>query len=91
MITFVITNDIIMKTVLHPDQKEANEKFFRMMIGTIKENGIYVYPDRNAIFTRKMGKFYGNQSDIDAIRDLVSEDFFYLYFENLDELQPVEQ
>ena len=75
MITFVITNDIIMKTVLTPDQKEANEKFFRMMIGTI--------------FTRKMGKFYGNQSDIDAIRDLVNDDFFYIYFENLDELQPV--
>lgn len=90
MITFVITNDIIMTTLLIPDQKPANEKFFRMMIGTIKENGIYGYADGNAVFTKKMGKFYGNQSDIDAIRHLVSDDFFYLYFENIDELEAVD-
>jgi hypothetical protein len=37
------------------------------MIGTIKENGIYGFPDRNAIFTKKLGKFYGQKSDIDAV------------------------
>jgi hypothetical protein len=87
VVTFVITNDIFMKTVLIPDQKEANEKHFRMMIGTINENNCYGLPDRNAVFMKKNGKFYGNQSDIDAIRDLVSDDFFYIYFENIDELE----
>lgn len=85
-----MTNDITMKTLLTPDQKNANEKFFRMLIGTIKENGVYGYPDANAVFTKKMGKFYGNQSDIDAIRDLVSDDFFYIYFQNIDELEQIE-
>lgn len=85
-----MTNDITMKTLLTPDQKNANEKFFRMLIGTIKENGVYGYADGNAVFTKKMGKFYGNQSDIDAIRDLVSDDFFYIYFENIDELEQIE-
>jgi hypothetical protein len=90
VVTFVITDDKTMKTVLIPDQKEANEKFFRMMIGTIKENGVYGYSDGNAVFTKKMGKFYGNQSDIDAIRHLVSDDFFYIYFQNIDELETIE-
>lgn len=78
-----------MKTTLSPSQQTANEKFFRMMIGTIKENGIYGFPDRNAIFTKKSGKFYGQKSDIDAVKDLVSEDFHYLHFGNIDDLQPM--
>ena len=76
-----------MKTILHPTQPSANEKFIRMMIGTIKENGVYGFPDRNAIFTKKSGKFYGHQSDIDSVKDLVSQDFYYLHFGNIDELQ----
>jgi hypothetical protein len=76
-----------MKTILNPSQPSANEKFIRMMIGTIKENGVYGFPDRNAIFTKKSGKFYGHQSDIDSVKDLVSEDFYYLHFGNIDELQ----
>jgi hypothetical protein len=76
-----------MKTILNPSQQSANEKFFRMMIGTIKENGVYGFPDKNAIFTKKSGKFYGHQSDIDSVKDLVSEDFYYLHFGNIDELQ----
>ena len=76
-----------MKTILTPSQPSANEKFIRMMIGTIKENGVYGFPDRNAIFTKKSGKFYGHQSDIDSVKDLVSEDFYYLHFGNIDELQ----
>lgn len=76
-----------MKTILNPSQPSANEKFIRMMIGTIKENGVYGFPDKNAIFTKKSGKFYGHQSDIDSVKDLVSEDFYYLHFGNIDELQ----
>ena len=76
-----------MKTILNPSQPSANEKFIRMMIGTIKENGVYGFPDRNAIFIKKSGKFYGHQSDIDSVKDLVSEDFYYLHFGNIDELQ----
>lgn len=76
-----------MKTTLSPSEQSANEKFFRMIIGTIKENGIYGFPDRNAIFTKKSGKFYGHQSDMNAVKDLVSDDFYYLNFGNIDDLQ----
>lgn len=82
----MITNDIMM-THLDSNHKEANEKFFRLVIGTTNENNVYGLAERNAVFTKKNGKFYGNQSDIDAIRDLVSDDFFYIYFENIDELE----
>ena len=76
-----------MKTTLSPSEQSANEKFFRMIIGTIKENGIYGFPDRNAIFTKKSGKLYGHQSYMDAVKDLVSDDFYYLTFGNIDDLQ----
>ena len=75
-----------MQTTLSPSEQSANEKFFRMIIGTIKENGIYGFPDRNAIFTKKSGKLYGHQSDMDAVKDLVSDDFYYLNFGNIDDL-----
>jgi hypothetical protein len=59
---------------------KQNEIFFSNVILTLKENGIYGFPDAGSVFIKKDGKLSGTPKDLDTVKHLVSPEFFLRYF-----------
>lgn len=69
---------------LTKEQIAANEQFFLKMLDLLNDGGIYVFPKANAVFKKHYGVFYAmNPPNLDAIKELVSDNFKNRYFRTL--------
>jgi hypothetical protein len=59
---------------------EANEIFFKNIIKSLNEGGLYAFPDAMEVY-KKEGEFLvGSEVALSKIKDIVSEDFYNKYF-----------
>ena len=66
---------------LTKEQIAANEDFFLKMLNLLNDGGMYVFPAANAVFKKHYGVFYAmNPPNLDAIKELVSDNFKNRYF-----------
>jgi hypothetical protein len=55
---------------------KANEEFFLSILRIVKDGGTYVFPAANTTYTIEKDTLLGNQDALDAVKPLVSEEFF---------------
>lgn len=60
---------------MNKEQRDANIAFFKSVISTTKEGGIYIWPNENAMFTIKKGKMIGSLSDCRKVLKITSKAF----------------
>lgn len=70
-----ITNDPII---------QEREKILRHVMHSMKQNALYAYPHTNSIFTKKGDKLLGEACDLNPMKEMVSADFFDLYFAEIE-------
>jgi hypothetical protein len=56
-------------------QKQQNVFFFKSVISSTKEGGMYLYPAIFETFTVKGGKMYGTSKGVKAIKDITTSKF----------------
>lgn len=56
-------------------KKQANEKFFRAVIETIAEGGVYLYPDAYEKYTIVGGVMYGTKEGVKTIKAITPRSF----------------
>lgn len=56
-------------------QKLENEKYFTMVIYSLKEGGIYIWPDANESYTIKGGKLIGSKTAIRKMKEITTPSF----------------
>ena len=59
---------------------KQNEIFFKNVISTLNENGVYGFPNAGSMFIKKDGKLSGTVKDLETVKHLVSPEFFQRYF-----------
>lgn len=55
---------------------KANEEFFSSILRVVKDGGMYVFPAANTTYTVEANTLIGDQDALDAVKPLVSEEFF---------------
>ena len=56
-------------------QKQANAKYFKMMLSITKEGGIYTYPHEQEVYTVKGRKFYGTRRGVRVMKGITPKAF----------------
>jgi hypothetical protein len=56
-------------------QKLENEKYFTMVIYSLKEGGNYIWPNGNETYTMKGGKLIGSKTGIRKIKEVTTPAF----------------
>lgn len=56
-------------------QKQDNERYFRMMIMMTKEGGQYIWPAEGETFTVKGGNIYGTSRGVNKMKDITPKSF----------------
>lgn len=59
---------------------EANEMFFKNVIETLNDGGIYVFPSAMKSYQKKGNFLVGTKDALDCVRDIVSNNFFQTHF-----------
>lgn len=63
-----------------PEQIAQNESFFKSVLNSVKEGGIFIYPDAGAVFKKVAGKLTGTQDELTKVKDLVTPEFLKNHF-----------
>ena len=58
---------------------KANEEFVLSILKLLKDEGTYIFPAANTIYKKEKDTLVGNQDALDAVKPLVSEEFFNKY------------
>lgn len=61
-------------------QIKQNEQFFRNVINILNEGGSYVFPAAQKTFKKQGDTVVGSQEALDAVKGLVTDDFFNKHF-----------
>lgn len=56
-------------------KKKTNTYWFEMILSSIKENGVYIWPDTNGKYTMKNGKFHASKKEIDLMKKITLPSF----------------
>lgn len=57
-------------------QIKANEEFCDRIIQTMKENGVWGWPDEQVCFVIRNGKIWGDEEALEKISRIVSKEYF---------------
>lgn len=57
-------------------QIRENEKFFKKIISSLNEGGIYLLPSALEVYTKKGDFLVGTKDGLKKIKKIVSKDFF---------------
>lgn len=61
-------------------QIKTNEQFFRNVINILSEGGSYVFPAAQQTYKKQGDTVVGNQEALDAVKGLVTDQFFNKHF-----------
>jgi hypothetical protein len=61
-------------------QIKQNEQFFRNVINILNEGGSYVFPAAQQTYKKIGDTVVGSQDALDAVKGLVTDQFFNQYF-----------
>ncbi len=61
----------------------ANEEFCDHLLRVVKDNGTWGWPDQQAIYVIRGGKFYGDPAALKKVQQIVSPEYFEKNFEVL--------
>ena len=62
---------------------KANEEFCDHLLKVVKNHGTWGWPDQQAVFIVRGGKFYAAAKDLDKVQQIVSPEYFKKNFEIL--------
>lgn len=62
---------------------KANEEFCDHLLKVIKNRGTWGWPDQQAVYTIRDGKFYGDAAALKKVQQIVSPEYFKKNFEIL--------
>lgn len=62
---------------------KANEEFCDHLLRVVKENGTWGWPDQQAVFVVRSGKFHAAPEDLKKVQQIVSPEYFKKNFEIL--------
>lgn len=69
-----------LKAALKNNEIKANEDFFNRILNLLKENGKWAWPDTGALFTKVDGKLQGSPEGLQAVKNIVSPEYFDRHF-----------